>query len=116
MTNTQTPKKTEPVNRTRRSRFIFIVVAYCLLISTGLVTAASIGYFTDLTLIQTFVGSLINLAIAVSLGYVGASSADYNGGIVNMFRGNGNNEQHVVLPPPDSGYTPAPATGGEARG
>lgn len=78
--------QTEPVDRGRRSKFIFCVVAFCLLSAAGLTLAAGLGFITvQIALVTTFVEAVIGLAVAATLAYITGSSVDYNGGVAKMF-------------------------------
>ncbi len=89
-TNAPQTGKNSPVNRARRSYFIFFVVGFCLFVSAILTGLAAWGTITlQIALVTTLVESLVGLAGIATVAYVGGSSIDYNGGIGNMFRRNG---------------------------
>ena len=76
----------EPVSRSRRYRFIVGVVVFCLICSVAFTGAAGLGLFSySAALIEMLVASLISLATATTLAYIGGSVVDYNGGIMNLF-------------------------------
>lgn len=78
---------TQPVDRARRARFIASVVGFCLVMAslfTGLV-AWGVVAAVYIPIIELFISSLMSLAMATTLAYVGGSVVDYNGGIGNMF-------------------------------
>ena len=80
----------DPVDRARRSRFIFAVVGYCLIVATGLVFLAAFGLISaQIALVSSFVNGLLGLAGVGAVAYVGGSSLDYNGGMGNIFRRGG---------------------------
>ena len=75
-----------PVNRSRRTYFIFAVVGFCLFAATLLTGLAAWGIIAaQIPLVTLFIESLFSLAGIATLAYVGGSSVDYNGGIANMF-------------------------------
>lgn len=78
---------TEPVNRSRRSYFIFLVVGYALVSATAFTALAGLGILSAQTaMITLYVEAALGLAGIATVAYVGGSSIDYNGGIGNMFR------------------------------
>ena len=71
----------EPVNRSRRSKFIFHVVAFALLTAVALTTLAGFGIIaTQIELVTTYVTSVLSLAGLATAVYVGGSSVDYSFG------------------------------------
>ena len=74
-----------PVDRSRRFKFVARVVSFCLIVSGLLVFAQGAGVMLTGPLITLYVESLLGLATAVSLAYIGGSVVDYNGGFGNMF-------------------------------
>lgn len=75
-----------PVDRQRRFWFVSRLVAFCLIVSALIVIVASFGYVdASSTLIEIYVKSLMSLATAIGLAYIGGSVVDYNGGFGNMF-------------------------------
>lgn len=89
-TDTPTAAPLSPVNRARRSYFIFFVVGFCLFTSAILTGMAAWGIISlQIALVTTLVESLVGLAGIATVAYVGGSSIDYNGGIGNMFTRNG---------------------------
>ena len=84
-THTAAPGQT-PVDRSRRFWFVSRVVAFCLVASGVLVVGSSLGIITlGAVLVELYVSSLLSLATAISLAYIGGSVVDYNGGFGNMF-------------------------------
>lgn len=78
----------EPVNRTRRYRFVSVTVFYCLTTAAFFAALTGLGYFVHETLlIVTYVEGMIGLATAVTLAYITGSVIDYNGGIKPTFTG-----------------------------
>lgn len=84
----------EPVNRSRRSWFIFSVVGFCLIASTAVSTLTGLGILTNNPLFDTLVTGLLSLATVCSVAYVGGSTIDYNGGIGNMFSRKGDTDPY----------------------
>jgi hypothetical protein len=82
------PSGQSPVDRPRRFWFVSRVVAFCLVTSGLLVFTSGWGVLLTSTLIDMYVESLLGLATAVSLAYIGGSVVDYNGGFGNMFSRN----------------------------
>lgn len=81
----QTPNKT-PVDRSRRARFIFRVVAACIGFSAAFVALAGFQLMPGApNLVELLVDSLLSLATVATVAYVGGSSLDYNGGIKELF-------------------------------
>lgn len=80
-----------PVDRSRRFWFVSRVVGYCLLTATIFAGMAGMGFMTlAMPVIELFVKSLLGLAMAIGMSYIGGSVVDYNGGFGNMFsRNNG---------------------------
>jgi len=77
----------EPVSRSRRSYFIFLVVGYALISATVFTALAGLGLLTtQASLITLYVEAALGLAGISTVAYVGGSSIDYNGGFGNMFR------------------------------
>lgn len=83
-----TPEETkEPVNRGRRSKFIFWVVGFCLAANTIFGLLAGLGVLTaNIALVTAITGGFGSVAIAATIAYVGGSSLDYNGGIGKLFQ------------------------------
>lgn len=85
MTKNNDEMATQPVSRSRRASFVFAVVAFGLVTCAAFVGLSSAGVLIiNTSLIKTYVETMLGLATAISLGYVGTSSIDYNGGIGNM--------------------------------
>ncbi|QGH74836.1 hypothetical protein MAL1_00089 [Bacteriophage DSS3_MAL1] len=89
----------QPVDRARRARFIASVVGFCLVMAslfTGLVAWGVVASIY-MPIIELFISSLMSLAMATTLAYVGGSVVDYNGGVANMFT-RSNNQNDYILP------------------
>lgn len=100
---------TEPVNRSRRSKFIFWVVGFCLLSAFVLTTMAGFNIIApEIALLTTFVQSVLSLAGLATVSYVGGSSIDYNGGLGNMFA---RNQSAASKPPPPTAARQDPKQG-----
>lgn len=87
----------QPVDRARRARFIASVVGFCLVVSSGFTALAAWGAVTAiyLPIVELFISSLMSLAMATTLAYVGGSVIDYNGGIGNMFTRSNDRSDYV---------------------
>lgn len=87
--------KNEPVNRSRRSYFIFFVVSFCLFVSAAFTALGAFGMITtQMDLVKLLVEALVGLAGIATVAYVGGSSLDYNGGLGNMFSRNQNSDPY----------------------
>jgi phosphoglycerol transferase MdoB-like AlkP superfamily enzyme len=96
-----------PVNRSRRTYFIFAVVGFCLFAATLLTGLAAWGIIVaQIPLVTLFIESLFSLAGIATLAYVGGSSVDYNGGIANMFS---RRNPTAVITQPNQYYAPQAA-------
>ena len=63
---------TQPVNRGRRAKFVFSVVAFSLVATVAIVLFASAAPSASIA-----IEALMSLATFLSVAYVGASSVDY---------------------------------------
>lgn len=91
---------TQPVCRKRRARFIASVVGFCLVMAslfTGLVAWGVVATIY-MPIVELFISSLMSLAMATTLAYVGGSVVDYNGGVGNMFTRTRSPQTEYVYP------------------
>lgn len=72
----------QPVDRNRRFKVVSSIIGYCLLVSTSVVIAGMImgvsGPAAELA--DLLVSSMMALATATAMAYIGGSVVDYNGG------------------------------------
>jgi hypothetical protein len=78
----------QPVDRTRRFRFVAVVVGFSLLSATGVIALMALGLTPEIyfPLIEMYMSGMFSIATATSIGYITGSVVDYNGGVGNMFR------------------------------
>jgi len=92
-----------PVDRTRRFRFVAVVVTFCLIISATMTVLASFAVglpVYHVGLIETFIGACMSLATATTLGYITGSVIDYSAhGLINR----PTKPSDYVLPPNNTG-------------
>ena len=79
MVETTEVKVRQPVDRTRRFRFIAITVGVCIVLSAGFAGLAAFGLIISPPVVSLVIEGLVSLATALSLAYVGGSVMDYNG-------------------------------------
>lgn len=86
MTKTESKPNKEPVNRGRRSKFIFWLVGCCVGFNAAVAVASGLDLIASTELLTLVVGGFNTLALTATIAYVGGSTLDYNGGVAGIIR------------------------------